>query len=612
MNIKQRLVIYLYYALFWLGFFFIGRLLFLIFNMHLTSDLGIFNSLLTIIHGFKLDLSMTGYILMLTGLLFVFSNFFGGKYIKYFIHGLTFILLFVFSFIIVADLELYKHWGFRMDSTPLMYILTPQEALASLETWWVILLFVLAFLYLSLSIIIYKKIFFKKIRDLTPAGWQSLVLFIFLSAFMILPARGGISIAPLNTGSVYFSKNNYANHAAVNVVWNVGYSLVNLKTPSTPVKFYDNEEAQAFLEQLYENKGDTEKVLNTESPNIIMFIIESFTSKLIEILGGEKGITPCINKLAKEGILFDNFYASGDRSAKGLVSILSGYPALPLNSIITFPQKTQNLPFITHNLKDEGYNTSFYYGGDIDFANFRSYFINAGFDRIITKEDFDQSEITSNWGVHDHIVIDRCYEDLYKINAPFFNVIFTLSSHEPFDVPMETVIEGEDRESLFCNSAYYTDKSIGRFMENAKSQSWWENTLIILVADHGHRLPGNSKNYEESKFMIPMLWLGGALNVSDTVISSYSSQTDIPRTILNQMNIDNDNYKYSRDIFSSCDNSFAFYSFNNGFGFITDSLKMIYDIVGGKYILNKGKASFGKFEPGKAYLQVLNSDFINK
>jgi phosphoglycerol transferase MdoB-like AlkP superfamily enzyme len=291
------------------------------------------------------------------------------------------------------------------------------------------------------------------------------------------------------------------------------------------------------------------KIINTDKPNVVIIILESFTSKIIGVLGGRPEVTPNFNKLSHEGILFDNFYASGDRSDKGIVAILSGYPAQPTSSIIKFPQKTQNLPYLSHTLAKMDYSTNFYYGGDINFANMRSYFANGGFNTV-TKNDFNKSDCNSKWGVHDHIMFNKLLDDIDKENQKFFKVFFTLSSHEPFDVPMKTVINGDDEDNKFLNSAYYTDSCIGNFFENAQKRAWWKNTIFILVADHGVRLPDNTAINSVLKFKIPMLFLGGALKKQDTVIHTYGSQIDIPKTLLTQMGIKNDKYRFSKNLLS--------------------------------------------------------------
>ena len=129
-------------------------------------------------------------------------------------------------------------------------------------------------------------------------------------------------------------------------------------------------------------------------------------------LGGEPDVAVQMDSLAKEGVLFTNFYANSFRTDRGLVAILSGYPAQPTTSIMKYPRKTQNLPAIAGSLRDAGYRTKYYYGGDADFTNMRSYLMSSGFENIISDQDFPVSERLSKWGAHDHLVFNRLLEDM--------------------------------------------------------------------------------------------------------------------------------------------------------------------------------------------------------
>ncbi len=604
---KKRITLFFEYALFWMTFFIVGRLIFLAYNYPFTGKLTISEIFLVNTYGLRLDLSVTGYIMLIVGLLFVFTSFTNGKILYKILTPFTYIFSFIFSFIIISDCELYRNWGFRMDSTVLLYIRTPKEAIASVNAWMIVMLVLFMIILFVTSIWVYRKFFKNKILELNSNNYKSALVFLFISATMILPIRGGIGIAPMNIGMVYFSKKNYANNAAVNVIWNVGYSLANLSATDKSYHFMDDKKAENIVKNIYANNGKTQKLINKDKPNVVILLLESFTSKIIGVLGGRSYVTPNLNRLSHQGILFDHFYASGDRSDKGIVAVLSGYPAQPTSSIIKFPQKTHTLPYLSHTLDKFGYSSTFYYGGDINFADMRSYFANGGFNTV-TKDDFKKSDCNSKWGVHDHIMFKRLLNDIDKDKHRFFRVYFTLSSHEPFDVPMKTVIKGEDEQDKFLNAAYYTDSCIGNFFEQAKTKPWWNNTLFILVADHGVRLPDYTPIDAVLKFKIPMLWLGGVLTKKDTIIHTYGSQVDIPKTLLGQLGIKTNRYRFSKNLLTKTSPSFAFFSYNNGFGFVADSLQLVHDNVTNKYTTDIGSTNKDK-DTLKACLQVLINDF---
>jgi phosphoglycerol transferase MdoB-like AlkP superfamily enzyme len=604
------------YFIFWLLYFLAVKSLFILFNFHFTNTLRLSEISGIFIHGLKMDISASTYLLVLPFLflmLTIFSN--SNRYFDIFLKWYTVVFIVLISFLVVVDCELYKYWGFRLDATPLLYINTPNEMLASVE-WFVILRqLILLVIIVSLVILCYYLFIAKKISYLKNGKWYELVLFVPLFAFLIIPLRGGIGLAPLNTGTAYFCKNEFANHCGINVLWNVGYSITEIKAQSNPYEEFPDDSAKNAISTLYQktNKKSSLHILNTDRPNVLIILIESFTAKLISTLGGEDGITPCFNRLVHEGVLFENFYSSGVRSDKGIVAVFSGFPAQPNKSIIQFPNKTESLPNIVKDFNNMGYQTAFYYGGDIDFASIRSYVNNAGFNKTISMTDFPSSTYNSKWGVHDHIVFERLEADLDSSKKPFMFALFTLSSHEPFDVPMKTVIKGDDMEQKFRNSIYYTDSCLGEFISKLKQKSWWKNTLVIITADHGARMPGNTPNFMPIRFHIPLLWLGGALKSKNIIISSVASQTDIPTTLLNQLKVKPlTTYRYSNDILDSSANRFAFFVFNNGFGLISDTNQISYDYIQNMVVLSKGKGSEKILKLGKEYMQVVYNDFINR
>ena len=608
---KLRLYLFLRIALFWLSYFILMRVFFMLYNHQLAFDLRLSSWVGAFTHGFRLDLSLTGYILAVSGLFISLSVPFPQQLTRLSLKILNLMLLAIFTIIAVSDFELYRNWGFRMDTTPLIYISKPKEALASLEVW-LILALIVTMAGLFIGFFFYWKAFVaRKIDQMRASGWWWSPVFLILTASMIIPVRGGVGIAPINTGAAYFSNDRFANHAALNVVWNLGYELSRMDDSKRDYNFVDDEKAEKAFSRLASESTGFKKVLKSDHPNIVLIILESFTSKLIEPLGGKPNITPHFNRYAEKGILFTHFYANASRSDKGIAAILSGYPAHPTASVIKYAHKTEKLPSIAQDLKRKGYSSSFYYGGDIDFANMRSYFINCGFEHLITMDDFDSQYYNSKWGVHDHVMFERLYKDIETDTSRFFKVLFTLSSHEPFDVPMETVVKGNTRPEKFMNSIVYTDRYLGWFLDKMALLPQWENTLIILIADHGSPRPGNSASHEPEKFQIPMLWTGGALK--DTLKFHHTaSQKDLARTLLSQINLETDPYPFSLNLFADTLHHYAYYAFNEGFGFVTDSSTTVYGHDRKSAIIAKPGKNQKELEMGKIFLQIHSHDFVQK
>jgi phosphoglycerol transferase MdoB-like AlkP superfamily enzyme len=609
---KKRLFALVYYSLFWLLFFFMARLFFIIYQYHSSSQNSIIDLVGTFVHGLKLDISTIGYYLIIPFLVMIPGIFFPGRWLGIMIRWYSYLMIVFSAVIIVSDANLYSYWGFRMDYTPMLYLKTPGEAMASVSTLKIISYLFTITILVSCVIWIYNKLidrlfYFEIVRY--RALW--VLLFLVMCGALIIPIRGGFGVAPINAGAVYFSDKMFLNHTAINAVWNVGTSAFAQRPLKNPYEFGDLATAAAVVDSLTIKTGNTEKVLNTSKPDIILIVLESFSGYLIGPLGGDSLVTPNINRYAKEGILFSEFYASGTRTDKAVPAILDGYPAQPAQSIIKEPKKTQSLPSLIKILVENGYHSAFWYGGEINFANFNSFVIGSGFKDIITKNNFDPVNYNSKWGVHDHVLFQTLMDSMKTVKEPFVKVVLTLSSHEPFDVPMKPVFTGSDDMTKYKNSVYYSDKSLGAFLDWAKSTEWWKNALIIMVADHAARIYSDMPNYKKNVFKIPMLWVGGALTQHGLRIEKLGGQADIPTTILDQLGIKS-NFPFGKDLLSDQSESFAFFTYNEGFGFLTDSSAVSFDLKSRTPVLIEGKDPESAERKGKAYLQVLFNDYIKR
>ena len=317
---KKRLIAIGSYFLFWMSFFFMARTFFIVFQYHSSFQYSAGDLLGTFLHGVKLDVSTIGYFLIVPLLFMIPGVFFNGNWYMIFVRWYTYFMIVFSSIIIVSDANLYSYWGFRMDYTPMLYLKTPGEAMASVSTLKIVIFLITIGVLASLAIWLYKKAidslfgYFERIRYRLPG----ILFFMILCGALIVPIRGGFGVAPINAGSVYFSNKMFLNHTAINAVWNVGTSAFTQKPVKNPYEFGDLSIARSVVDTLTIKKGIPEKVLNTTKPDIIIIVLESFSGYLIGPLGGDSLVTPCINRYAKEGILFTNFYASGTRTDKAI------------------------------------------------------------------------------------------------------------------------------------------------------------------------------------------------------------------------------------------------------------------------------------------------------
>ncbi|MBJ6120001.1 sulfatase-like hydrolase/transferase [Pontibacter sp. BT310] len=602
------------YFLFWVLFFIVSRAAFLLYNLDNSSELTTADLAGTFLYGSRLDFSFASYLSALPFIIafvgIVWKRLPAAGIIRWY----TFVLLGIMSVLLAADLELYKHWGFRLDSTPLQYLNTPTEMMASTGSAPILLLSFVALALTGIFALIYKLYFDLRNYRSGHSSWVTAVLSFIFIALLILPMRGGVQQIPINQSTAYFSDRPFTNHASLNMPWNMLHSILKYGEQSkNPYLYLPADSAAHKVQQLYAAVSDSsQQLVKPGKPNVLLIILESYTAKMVEHLGGEKGITPNLDRLAKEGVTFTNFYASGDRSQKGMVSILSGYPVQPATSIVKVPKKSEKLPQLSHTFEQHGYKTSFYYGGELEFANLKSYFVNGGYDKLIDKYAFPEESYNSKWGAHDHVLFERVLKDLKSEKEPFFSTVYTLSSHEPFEIPIKPKFPVTDEISKFRNSVYYTDWALGNFISVAKKEPWWQHTLLVLVADHGHPYPNNDPNHVPSKFHIPFILTGGALTTHGQTIDMLGSQTDIAATILSQLHLPHNEYVWSRNLLAATTNPFAFYVFQDGFGYLTPAGAVTFDNTSKKVITNDEAVTEEQLEMGKAYLQYSFDDFLKK
>lgn len=604
---KAKLLFLLKYYIYWILLSVVAKVIFLFYQWQDTATLSGGDIWHILFGGLQLDASLGGYIMMLSALVMACSAFLSQRIIRIVFSVITLLCLVFFSVVVTVDLELFKNWGYHIDTTPLMYLKTPKEAMASTPVWLTIclVLFMIAF------IVGAWWIFRRWIRPTlvySGHGYWGIPVFLIIGGAMLIPVRGGFNVAPLNSSFVFFHpRNMYANQAAINPVWNFVYELMHMKKLERQYTFMPAEQARQIVSDAEQVAGDFPQILNTKRPNIVFLLLESFTANAIEVLGGVPDVTPTLNALAKEGVLFSEIYATGARSDRGMVAAISGLPSNPSIALIKYPNKLMDYPRFPKELEEAGYATRYYYAGDINFGSFRSY-VTMSFQSMVTEDDFSGEAIENRfkWGVHDQYMFDRLYEDIAKAPQPFMYMAFNMSSHEPFEVPGEVAFPGNDIEHMFMNAIHYSDRCIGDFVRKCKESGIWDNTLFILMADHGTRHIKHVDPNMPEAYHIPLILAGGALNVQDTVVNTIGSQTDMIATVLAQLGLDHSGYKYSRNLLANPVTPFAFYSYPNaaavvsGEGVSIMNLQSLQFITGDTLTENK--------ELLKAYLQEVTTE----
>jgi len=611
------------YFLFWLIICFVDRLVF-VFSFYEKIEAGNWIDVFRIYwHGLPLDFSTVSYICALPFLIYCVLSFFkkvtlSRKYLDIY----TLLLLIVFFTVSFININIYREWGDKISKRAIdAFWASPSGAVASAEST-PIFIPVLAIVLGIIGGYYLYILMLNNVRFFNIKGPISNLSKLFIGAFILFTfIRGGYGPATMNPSRAYFTDRSFYNHAAVNTHWALlsdYFSGSNLT--KNPYRFYqNNEEIQQALLPVFKNNPDSSvNVLQTKRPNIVFFLLESFVGDLIKSLGGEEGITPQMEMLIKDGILFDQIYSASDRSDKGMVGALSGFPAQGPESIIKHITKHENLPAIGQELDSVGYSTSFYHGGQSEFYNFKSYMLTHGISRVVDISNFSIQAERTSWGIYDHLVLDRMLKDFEQEPTPFFSTIFTLVNHEPFRLNGKYKFGDKNNADKFRSTAYYTDSILYDFISRAKTQPWYKNTLFVFVADHGHRLPADKWELSQpQRFHIPLLFYGDVIKKEyrGKVISKIGGQTDVAATLLHQLDLPTNRYRWSRDLFNPTTPSVAFYNSKDAFGIITPEQAVSYDNVGKSinYLRNKDfpqAKTDSLLNIAKAFYQGVYQDFL--
>ncbi|MGH7560481.1 MAG: LTA synthase family protein [Gemmatimonadales bacterium] len=608
--------------LFWLAFFTAARVVFLLY--HFDRSAALTPSLLvgTFAHGLRLDLASAAYLSAIPFLL-VAASALGPLREPARRTQLAYLLVAgsVLALLAAADLEIFRVWGRRIDAEVLPYLKHPREAWASAGASPRALLFLLALALAGLSLIAARRGLDRPFRDLPETHPLAAVPLLVPALLLAIPARGGIQQIPINQSSAYFSTDPFANQAAVNYGWNFFDSWSRgLDRRTNPYAELPPDSAAAVVKR-FRGAGaglapEADSLLRVTRPNVIVLIWESFTARAVPALGGVPGAAPGFERLIPEGLFFTRFYATGDRTDKGLAAILSGAPTVPGAAIVKVPAKAATLPNLARDFGRAGYATSFYYGGELGFANIGSFVRSGGFALVRGKRDFPPASWTSKWGAHDQAVSERILADLRTTQEPFFVAWKTLLSHEPFDVPGPVRVPGEDRDSRYLNAIAYTDWALGRFLELARKEPWWDRTLVVIVSDHSKKLeridapaPYKSARYW---YHVPMLWLGGAL-ARRRVVDRIGSHADLAPTLLELLGIPGAaQYRWGRNLFTTGDRPFAYYAFDDGFGVVTAEGSFVWERAPGRITSSEREATAEALKLGKALLQMTYQDYLER
>ncbi len=609
---------------FYLLLFFLCRAVYLLYFAGQIRHMGAGVFLLSFYHAFPLDVSAACYLLVPAMLLLFLSNFFLTKFLMSTLRFYLFATALFCALLSMGEIGVYQEVHTKMYFNMLTHLQHTDELFHSIPFTLMFSLLSLVGLLGYISSKLLEKLLPTDVTTKKPSIQSDILKLsasvLLVVALLLIGCHGSLRKAPICGGDVYFSDDQCVNDATVNPMWNMGHSYIETQRTlrGEAYKLLPDNEANEVVNKIFSVEKDTTiQLFKVARPNVCVLILESWSADLIESLGGYKGLTPNFEKLISNGYLFTHVKPAGHVSDQGVPAVLSAYPALPIGSAINQPKHLVHLANINNQLSANGYYSSFFFGGHLIYGNIKTYIDQNGFNRVIEQQDLPPTVPSGRLGIHDSMMLCIWHDSMNTYKQPFLTGLFTLSTHAPFDAISSPTINWGGCHNEYLSTAVYADRQLGKFFEDIKKEKWYDSTIFIIVADHSHAVPKDYP-YESPEFYhIPLLIYGGALKEEfrGAKYDHWVSQTDIAATLLHQLGYSSQPYRWSKNLMNPYSQQFAFYTFDEGFGFVDSSGLVIWNNKFPSENRNTGKTEKDKialYKKGAAMLQVLIKDFLSK
>ena len=513
------------------------------------------DSLAVLIGGLRVDLSSVGYLAAM-GLFLLIANTIIYSKTKLFQHLFTFYGSAMITLVVVVEAStpaFIMQYDVRPNRLFVEYLDYPQEVFSMLVNGHLLAMISTLCIAGSMSFFSYRYLFTAfKGQSIKHSKIRQLTFLVGALVLCLIAARGTLSHRPLNPSLVYFSQDSLVNSLVLNSTYSVAFALKNMGNEKSASRLYGDIPREAVIE-LVQKSTFRDSFLNKEIPtlshnspflinakkNLVIILEESLGARFVSELGGS-GITPELDKLYQQGWGFDNLYATGTRSVRGIEAITTGFTPSPSRAVVKLSKSQRNFFSLADVLKRSGYATQFIYGGESHFDNMKSFFLGNGFTDIVDINNIQSPAFVSSWGASDEDLFNQADRELATLNEsahPFFSLIFSSSNHDPFDIPQGKVSlpEGHSPDNYKRDLAIkYADYALGKFIAKAKTQAYWQNTVFLVVADHDVRVFG-SEPVPLKSFHIPGVILNSTMvNKRDPRLVS---QIDLPVTLLSLIGV---------------------------------------------------------------------------
>ncbi|MBC8510461.1 MAG: sulfatase-like hydrolase/transferase [Cryomorphaceae bacterium] len=524
-----------------------------------TIDLHYF---LEFIAGLRFDISALVYInIPLFILLFLPHNLRAGKNYHKLTNWLFYVVNIPFLLINNVDIEYIKFTQKRSTADFFQLISLGNDAKniipQYLKDYWPITLFSIVQVYLLFKV---KEIpnyrFSLNLKSIS----QQLLVLVLASGLFIISARGGLQLKPINTinaGELCGSQNT-------SLILNTPFCILHSldEKPLSTYSYFKKQELENIYSSVHIPKS---KAINKK--NIVILIMESYSKEFVGHYNEGESYTPFLDSLMEYGMVFNNAYANGLKSIEALPAITASIPTLMDNPFITSNYGQNQFESLASLLNIEGYNTSFFHGGQRGTMGFYSFSRKAGFQEYHGMEEYNNTaDFDGSWGIYDIPFMQYFASELNVKKEPFFTTFFSLSSHPPYVLPKDYKHQFEKIE--IRETIKYTDDALQKFFKSIQDKKWFKNTLFVITADHTSAVNYN-KTYKNriGRYAIPLLFFkGDGSMVGEN--NSIVQQIDIMPTILEEIAYTKPYLAFGKSLFS--DESWAISKLYSNYHFITD------------------------------------------